>query len=192
MGRFSHKRVVVGIIYDPERGFLLPYNDRWHHFAFVMKQVGDDQAVAQVAIDALKEDIRLRFPDAKATAVDRVGAYGISDRTGEENYYDYTVYLYDLGPTQGGTASSKDARFFAYEELLDDDDVSWNTKEIVQALVERREVVVAVISRQGRDRNGVLAGQLPSHAVLSALHSSQDGHPTRGGCGGSHSTGHRL
>ena len=149
MGRLNLKSVVVGIIYDQERGFLLPYNKPWKHYAFVMKQVGDGKAAARVAVDALREDIRLRFPDAKATAVDRFGAPGKSERTGEESYYDYTVYAFDLGTVRAGAAKAGEARFYAYEDLLTDRDVSWSTKEIAKALVQRREVVAAVVARPG-------------------------------------------
>ena len=140
-----YQTVVVGVIYDPQRGFLLRFNKRWKQYAFIMKKTTPEDDPEELALVALDDDLQLKFPAASARPLDRVGAIGPSGRTGENTYYDYYVYQLDKGDQRRGSAKGSEAAFLTYEELQASAEVTWTTKEIAQALVESREIVTAVL-----------------------------------------------
>lgn len=143
-----HVTVAVGVVFDPNLGFLLFFNANWKGCTFAMKKCPPDVDPAEMALTALEEDSPLRFPEAIAEPAAVVGAFGISKRTGEEMYCDYHVYELAPGPAREGPAADQRARFFRYEELLASSQVTWSANEIARALVEFQEVCVGVISRQ--------------------------------------------
>lgn len=161
-----HKVVAVGVAYDPERGFLLRHNERWNKFAFFMKQSDADHADAALA--SLDEDIQLKFPSPEAHPIDVVGAYGRSDGTGSESYYEYHVHELVLGHGHKGRSNATEAKYFSYQELMSSDDVSWSTKSIAQSLCDSREVVMSVVYRDSTGeylfvKNAAYGYSLPMH-----------------------------
>jgi hypothetical protein len=164
-------------MYDPERGFLLRFNNRWKQYAFIMKKTTPDDDPEALALIALDDDLSLKFPAASARPLDRVGAIGPSGWTAENTYYDYCVYRLDMGEQRSGSAKGSEAKFFTYGQLQASPEVSWSTKEIAKALVESREIVAAVVLRpSNRGHECLLVDDSPGYGYFfpSAGRRTQD------------------
>ena len=172
-----HVTVAVGVVFDPDAGFLLFHNDRWKGYAFPMKKCPPDVEPADAALAALDDDSPLRFPEATARPIAVVGAFGTSGGTGAETYYDYQVHELDPGPVREGPVADTRAEFFSYEKLLASPEVTWSTKEIVRAMVEFQEVSVGVIQRQNARGREFLLVYHPSYGYFFPTARRKTGSP---------------
>lgn len=172
-----HVPVAVGVVFDPEAGFLLFHNDRWKGYAFAMKKCPADVEPADAALAALDDDSPLRFPEAAARPVAVVGAFGTSGRTGEETYYDYQVHELDPGPVREGPVADTRAKFFSYDKLLASPEVTWSAKEIARAMVEFQEVSVGLIQRQNTGGREFLLVYHPSYGYFFPTARRKTGSP---------------
>ena len=146
------QRVVVAVVTNVAKDFLLTYNEDWGGYAFPMKACGEDDLFrGQLAVEAVLEDIGERCPIATSQPLNHVDAFGASDRTGEETLYEYQTFLVDLGseyePTAGG---GRTPTYVSYADIQSRRDVTWSTKRIASSFVEDQEAALAVVTRMGK------------------------------------------
>jgi hypothetical protein len=158
--------VAVGMVLDPERGFLLFHNDRWNGFAFPMKQCQPGEVSEQVARAALAEVSPLVFVNPVVEPLRVMGTFGYSGATGEDTYYHYHVYQLDPAPYRGAPAIDPTARFFTEPQLRDSPEVTWSTKEIVDDVLGFQEVCLGEITRDGGQGREVLLTYHPGYGYF--------------------------
>jgi 8-oxo-dGTP pyrophosphatase MutT (NUDIX family) len=144
------QEVIVAVVYDPERGFLLTFNDRWGAYTFPMrKRRPTDHDEAFTAREALREALGVRLPRAEARPLEYVEYRGTSARTGREAIYLYQAF--EVDPNESLPPGGFGCRhgFLSPEALVSADQVSWSTKVIVKELMENQEVALAVLCRPG-------------------------------------------
>jgi hypothetical protein len=144
--------VAVGLIYHPDAGFFLRYNEHWGQLALPMKKPADGEDYGEAALRAVADDCPVPLPNATARPLEYVPAMGYSMRTGDKTIYAYHVFEVDPGVDLLNENLGAGARFLEYEQLVEQEQrgtVSWSTKDIAQAMLEFQEVTVAVISRPG-------------------------------------------
>jgi hypothetical protein len=142
--------VVVAVVFDPDRGFLLDFNERWGAYAFPMrKRRPTDHDEAFTAREALRDALGLPLPRAEARPLEFVEHRGSSWRTGREAVYRYQAFDVDPGEALPAGGFGRRHGFLGPEDLVGADLVSWSTKVIVKELMENQEVALAVVCRQG-------------------------------------------
>jgi hypothetical protein len=142
--------VIVAVVYEPERGFFVSFNEKWQGYGFPMrKRRPTDYDEAFTAREALREAVGLRLPRAEARPLEYVAYRGASGRTGRETLYLYQAY--EVDPNERLPAGGLGSRhgFLSCEDLVTADLVTWSTKVIVKELMENQEVALAVICRRG-------------------------------------------
>jgi hypothetical protein len=142
--------VVVAVVFDPDRGFLLSYNEKWGGYAFPMrKRRPTDYDDAFTAREALREALGLRLPRAEARPLEYVEYRGTSWRTGRDTLYRYQAFEVDPHEPLPAGGFGCSYGFLNPEPLMTADMVTWSSKAIVKELMENQEVAVAVICRPG-------------------------------------------
>ena len=173
------KRVVVGVVQHPEHGFLVTWNDRWNGYAFPMKRIPEDGGpTPELAIQAVAEDLGYDLPNAKATEIEYLGRYGVSDGTDQDTLYSYWVYTVEpnrvLDHPEG---QANPPKYLTQEEITTDGGTTWSTSTIAKEFIESQEAVLAVVHRKGESepeylllKNNNYGGFFfPSQRVTSAL-----------------------
>jgi hypothetical protein len=142
--------VIVAVVFEPDRGFFVTFNDKWQGYAFPMRKrrptdAGDDFT----AREALRDAVNLRLPRAEAKPLEYVEHRGTSGRTGRDTVYQYQAF--EVDPRESLPAGGLGSRhgFLGREQLLEADMVTWSTKRILQELLDNQEVAAAVICRPG-------------------------------------------
>jgi len=159
-------KVSVGVIYDEQRRFLLFCNPNWkHRYAFCMKKKAPASTLdyGEIALVALDEECPLEFPEATVEPLEIVRRIRKSDNPNknENTVYEYHVFQLDPGPISEASSPACETMPFSYEELMESEDVTWSTKEIAQAMLKTREVVLAIITRTLRGKREFLLVDKP-------------------------------
>ena len=158
------KHVAVAII---SRGsgagleFLLHFNDAWQGYSFPMKKREQDINLAPaMAIEAVRDDVGLATGHATLNAepLDFIVRLERSGRTGEPTEYHYQSCAIDASIVAGEYPSFAgkpiDKRYptlwLPYDELILNRHVTWSTRHIARAIVDRQDVALGVITRLGR------------------------------------------
>jgi hypothetical protein len=142
--------VMVALVYDESKGFLISFNSKWRAYAFPMRKPRSvDFKPEGVAIRALAECLGQRTLSAEARPLEYLELEGPSLRTGRETCYFYQVFEVDPGLDLPVGRLGSRTGFLPYEALLESDLVTWSTKELARALMEEQHVALAVITREG-------------------------------------------
>jgi hypothetical protein len=150
MFRQRRQPVIVAVVFDPDRGFFVSFNEKWQGYTFPMrKRRPTDYEEAFTAREALREAVNLRLSRAEAKPLEYVEHRGVSGRTGREVVYQYQAFEIDPNESlpSGGLGSRHG--FLGREELLEADMVTWSTRLILRELLENQQVAAAVICRRG-------------------------------------------
>lgn len=146
--------VVVAVVHDEQKRFLVCFNERWHGYVFPMKKARPGMDLALLAVEALQSGLGWTLRDASATPLEYVGLYGYSHGVDEDTYYDYHVFEVDPGLDLSRVNFGDMAVFLAYDELVQLPGVTWPAKDIARSLVEDQDVILAVISREVKSKGG--------------------------------------
>lgn len=150
----EEKRVVAGFLQNEAGEVLLTYNEKWGGYAFPMAAIPDeDPPLGSVIIAGVERDLGKALTKAKANELGYVGKYGVSDRSKQDNFYNYWLFSVDPGEE---LASTEHAIYVPLEQIASREDVTWSTKEIAAHVLSNREVSLAVVSRLGRSETEYL------------------------------------
>lgn len=151
----NEQAVVCALVVDESGRVLVVRNPAWEDkFALPCKQVDpDSELMAPKALAAVREDLGLALPDARATPLGYLGTFGLSGRTGEPTRYEYWAYHVEPGEELALPARAK---FETADAIAAADDVTWSAQDIVAAIYNGQEVAVAVITRPGRTQTEYL------------------------------------
>lgn len=151
-----HKYVVVAIVQDESQRFLVAYNEKWFGYAFPMRDFDPTEAIptGSLAIAAVEKDLGCSLPHATAEELEFLGTFGHSSTTDEETWYDYWVFSVDPGPTldlsHSPTASNNPPQFLAAHDLIHGPGLTWSTPRIAEALLDRQDAVLSIVTRPGK------------------------------------------
>jgi hypothetical protein len=141
---------VVAIVHDPDRGFLLGFNEEWGAYAFPMrKRRPTDPDDGFTAREALRDALGLPLPRAEARPLEYLEHRGHSWRTGRAALYRYQAFEVDPNEQLPAGGFGRRHGFLSPEDLVTADLVTWSTKAIVKELMENQEVALAVVFRRG-------------------------------------------
>src|SRR6476469_7783330 len=96
----NERAVVCALVTDADRRVLLVRNPNWgDEFALPSKRIDHPDAgpMAHAALAAVREDLGLPLPNARATPLGYLGTAGLSGRTGEPTQYQYWAFHVDTG-----------------------------------------------------------------------------------------------
>lgn len=153
----NERAVVCALVTDADRRVLLVKNAKWgDEFALPSKRIDHPDAgpMAPVALAAVREDLGLALPNARATPLGYLGTAGLSGRTGEPTQYQYWAFHVDTGEVF--PLPPDRARFEAHTAVAAAEDVTWSTKDVVSAIFTGQDVAVAVVTRPGRTQTEYL------------------------------------
>jgi hypothetical protein len=160
----SSRSVMVALVYEPERGFFLGFNEKWRGYTLPMTRLRPtDVDAAAAARPALRDAVEQPLRSATARLLEYVVHEGRSGRTGRDALYRYQVFEVDPNETLPDDGFGGRHGFITYERLLAADLVTWSTRIILRELMENQQVAVAVISRQGATEREYLMICSPSY-----------------------------
>jgi hypothetical protein len=160
-------RVVVAVVYDPERQkFLVVFSPRWRGYSFPVRRfrrggASDplrerDHAVQEARAALLSELGPSLGEAADAHWMDRIEVPGVSERSGEETLYRYEIVtLVPVNPLPNGPFAHRFG-FLSAQEIRDSDPdelgpsarvVTWTTWQVLTRLLDAQRVAAAVVSR---------------------------------------------
>ncbi len=170
-GLFSKRprvqRVVVAVVYDPERQkFLVVFNPRWGGYTFplcrkrlpdAIDAVLERKEVLDDARQALLRDLPATLGQTReAHWMDRIQVLGVSGRTKKPMRYVYDIVtLVPTGPLPDGVFGGPFG-FLSADEIRESDPdepgpnrraVTWTTWQVLTKLLDNQQVAVAVVSR---------------------------------------------
>ncbi len=145
------QHVIVAVVFDPQRGFFVSFNEKWRGYAFPMHKRRDWEADSLTALSALREAVQLPLPDATAQALGYLEYRRRSSNTGQDTWYYYHAFEVNPGvPLPGGGFAERHG-FLSCDLLLAGGlVVTWSTRAIVYELMDNQVVSVAVVCRPGR------------------------------------------
>lgn len=143
--------MVVAVVYQPDCGFFVSFNDKWGGYAFPMrKRRPTDLEGAGTALEALRDAVRRPLPRAEARPLEYLEWRQKSGRTGLDTYYCYQAF--EVEPNEalpGGELGSRHG-FLSYEQLQAVDRVVTRpTRALSAELMDNQHVALAVITRPG-------------------------------------------
>jgi hypothetical protein len=164
--------VSVAVAFEPELGFFLSYNQRWHGYAFPMrKRRMTDPDLAAGALAALRDATELPLRGATVSPLAALEVQGESSRTGEPTLYRYHAFDVQVAPDLSGQvvphgfgcrcgflkphdiappgAESPEEEKGAVFMPAAADLVTWSTRRIVEELIGNQRVAIAAICRRG-------------------------------------------
>lgn len=152
----NERAVVCALVTDASQRVLLVRNPRWEDkFALPCRQIDPDaEPMGPAALQAVRDDLGMALPNARATPLGYLGTAGLSGRTGEPTLYQYWAFHVDAGEPIAPPAGR--ARFDTAADVVAAADVTWSAKDVVGAIFEGQEAVAAVITRPGRTQTEYL------------------------------------
>ena len=112
---FARRRMLnvsIAVVFEPEWGFFLSYNPRWHGYAFPMRKFrSTDVDFAYGALEALREATNLPLRGATVQPLASLQVEGESQRTGQA-----TMMYSEIVPPEGGETEFADM-YAAYDKL---------------------------------------------------------------------------
>lgn len=152
----NERAVVCALVTGVDGRVLVVRNPNWGgEFALPSKRVDPDAGpMAPAALAAVREDLGLALPDARAAPLGYLGTAGLSGRTGEPTLYQYWAFHVDVGETISPPPGR--ARFEPPAALAGAADVTWSAKDVVAAVYTGQEVAVAAVARPGRTQTEYL------------------------------------
>jgi hypothetical protein len=178
-GSFTRRRiqrVVVAVVYDPERQkFLVVFNPRWNGYSFPLRRfrrstasdpLREREYAEQEARAALLKDLGPTLGDTtEAHWMDRIEVPGVSERTGDKTLYRYDIVrVVPAKPLPEGPFAGRFG-FLSDREIRDSDPdelgpcarvVTWTTWQVLTRLLDAQQVAVAVVCRENNGQHEYL------------------------------------
>jgi hypothetical protein len=145
------QQVLVAVVFDPQQGFFVSFNDKWGGYAFPMRKPRSNEEKDVTVLGALREAVQRPLPRAVARPLEFLEYRRNSGRTGKDTWYFYQAYEIEPGePLPGGGGFATRHGFLSYEQLRSAEfAVTWSTRALARELMEHQQVGVAIISRAG-------------------------------------------
>jgi hypothetical protein len=160
----SARSVVVALVFDPERGFFLGFNEKWRGYTLPMTRLrSTDVDAATAALRAIRDAVEQPLRSATARPLEYVVHEGRSGRTGRSALYRYQVFEVDPNEALPDEGFGGRQGFLLYEQLLAAELVTWSTRFMLRDLMENQQVAVAVISRRGPAEREFLLVRTPRY-----------------------------
>ena len=154
----KEKRTIAAFVQNERGDVLLTHNAKWGGYSFPMTTIADDDPpMGSTAISALESDIGQSLPRATAKELEYLGKYGVSERSGNDAFYQCWLFSVDPNETLSLEDAEHQPQFVALADILTRDDVTWTAKAIASELLSNREVSAAIVSRLGKTETEYLA-----------------------------------